>query len=389
MADVPVTFTSRPAVSTDGTTTNIDFSKDLVMDYESEAPLLTLLTKMKDESVATNEFRFAIGRRAPRSSTASGAVAAVAATNTTTLNVAAGTGAYFVAGDTIEAPDTNNDATHTNQLYVVSISTDALTVRSYSQDLGVAAIDDGAIIRRIAPAMVEASSGTDAQQTEPTVYTQYAQSFEHYFSVSRLQDKNRQYTHPERARLREEARQKHVVDKEYAMFLQKKIKDTTTTGKPRYQQAGLISQISSNVLTYGASLSDTELYDFMTLVHNPAYSAGAKRLVFASGDLMASINKLASPAIRISTKESTWGPNISVVQFAGKVWEFVEAPILSEARGGWGIVTHPRYMKKRTLIPTVYEMNVQNPIDKFYKDGFYSVDAIEVKLEEVFGVIKP
>lgn len=388
MADKPVVYSGRPIASTDGTTINIDFSKDLIMDYESEAPLLTLLTKMKDEAVLTNEFRFAIGRRAPRSSTATAAVTAVTFGNTTTLNVAAGE--YFVAGDTIEVPDTNVVAgTNTNQLYVVSVSSDALTVRGYATTLGVCAIDDGAIVRRISPAMIEASSGTDAQQTEPTVYTQYCQSFEHYFSVSRLQDKNRQYTHPERARLREEARQKHVVDKEYAYFLQKKTKDETTTGKPRYQMDGLIPQISSNVLTYGASLSDTELYDFMTLVHNPAYSAGSKRLVFASGDLLASINKLASPAIRITTKESTWGPNISVVQFAGKVWEFVEAPILSDARGGWGIVTHPRYMKKRTLIPTVYEMNVQNPIDKFYKDGFYGVDAVEVKLEEVFGIIKP
>lgn len=388
MADQPVVYSGRPIVNTDGTTINIDFSKDLIMDYESEAPLLTLLTKMKDEAVVSNKFKFAIGRRAPRQSTATAAVTAVAATNTTTLNVA--NGEYFVAGDTIEVPDTNVIAgTNTNQLYVVSVSSDALTVRGYSTSLGVCAIDDGAIVRRIAPAMIEASSGTDAQQTEPTVYEQYCQSFEHYFSVSRIQDKNRQYTHPERARLREEARQKHVVDKEYAFFLQKKTEDTTTTGKPRYQMDGLIPQISSNVLTYGASLSDAELYDFMTLVHNPAYSAGSKRLVFASGDLMASINKLASPAIRITTKEGTWGPNISVVQFAGKVWEFVEAPILSDARGGWGVVTHPRYMKKRTLIPTVYEMNVQNNIDKFYKDGFYSVDAIEVKLEEVFGIIKP
>ena len=388
MADQPVVYSGRPVASTDGTTINIDFSKDLIMDYESEAPLLTLLTKMKDEAVLTNEFRFAIGRRAPRSSTATAAVTAVAFGNTTTLNVAAGE--YFVAGDTIEVPDTNVIAgTNTNQLYVVSVSSDALTVRGYATTLGVCAIDDGAIVRRISPAMIEASSGTDAQQTEPTVYTQYCQSFEHYFSVSRLQDKNRQYTHPERARLREEARQKHVVDKEYAYFLQKKTKDETTTGKPRYQMDGLIPQITSNVLHYGASLSDTELYDFMTLVHNPAYSAGSKRLVFASGDFLASVNKLASPAIRITTKESTWGPNISVVQFAGKVWELVEAPILSDARPGCAVVTHPRYMKKRTLIPTVYEMNVQNPIDKFYKDGFYGVDAVEVKLEEVFGYIAP
>lgn len=388
MADQPVVFSGRPVVSTDGTTINIDFSKDLVMDYESEAVLLTLMTKMKDEKVLTNEFKFPVGRRAPRSSTATAAVVATAATVTATLSVAAGE--LFVANDTIEVPEDGvNLGVTTNQLYVVSVSGDDLTVRGYDQSLGVCAIAEGAIVNRISPAMKEASSGTESQQTEPTAYTQYCQSFEHYFELSRIQDANRQYTLPERARLREEARQKHVIDKEHAYFFQRKTKDTTTTGKPRFQMDGLIPQIQSNVLNYGAALSDTELYDFMTLVHNPAYSAGTKRLVFASGDLLGSINKLATNAIRITTSEKTWGPNITVVQFAGKTWEFVESPVLSAMRPGWGVVTHPRYMKKRTLIPTRYEMNVQNPIDKFMKDGFYSVDAIQVTMEEVFGLIRP
>jgi len=171
--------------------------------------------------------------------------------------------------------------------------------------------------------------------------------------------------------------------------LQKKVKDTTTTGKPRYQQDGLIAQITSNVLEYGASLDQEELFGFMTDVHSPMYSGGNKRMVLASADLLASVNNMATDAIRITTRDTTWGPNITEVQFAGKIWQFVEAPALSDRRPGWGIVIHPTYLKLRTLIPTRYEMNVQNPIDKFYKDGFYTVQAIEVRLEEVFGILKP
>jgi hypothetical protein len=386
----PIVYYDRPIDSTAGTVINIDFSSDLTLQHESEVPLITLLSKLKTAKTQTNEFKFAVGRFAPRTSTVSSTVTAGGVGATKVVNVAAGTGVYFVPGDVVEVLDDNNDATHTNQLYVVSISGDALTCRAYDPAIyGVAAIDAGVVIRRISSAMVEGSSGRASSQTVPTVYNQYCQSFEDYFDVTMIQAENRNYTGPERTRLREEARKKHAVDHEYAAFFSRKVKDTTTTGKPRYQMDGLIAQIVSNQLSYGASLADTELYDFMTDVHNPRYSGGNKRMVLTSGDLLGSVNKMANNAIRITTKDTTWGPNITEVQFAGKIWQFVEAPALSEARPGWGIVAHPSYMRRRDLIPTRYEMNVQNPIDKFYRDGFYSVWAIEVRLEEVFGIIKP
>jgi hypothetical protein len=385
---VPTVYYNRPVDSTAGTTINVDFSKDLTLQHESEVPLLTLLSKLKTQKTETNEFKFAIGRFAPRTSTTTAGTVAAAVGATATVSVTAGS--YFTPGDTIEAPSDYDDATHTSQLYVVSVSSNDLTCRAYDPaTYGVCTIDSGAVIRRIAPGMIEGSSGTNSSQTVPTVYTQYCQSYEHYFDVTFIQDANRNYTGPERTRLREETRKKHAVDIEYSLFLQKKVKDTTTTGKPRYQQDGLIAQITSNVTNYGASLSDTELYDFMTDVHSPMYSGGNKRMVLASSDLLSDVNKMATNAIRITTRDTTWGPNITEVQFAGKVWQFVESPTLSEARPGWGVVIHPSYMKLRTLIPMWYEMNVQNPKDKFYQDGFYTVQAIEVRLEEVFGILKP
>jgi hypothetical protein len=390
MPDVPVVYSGRPIDSSAQTTTRVDFSQDLTLDHESEVPLLTIMSKMQTQSVKSVEFKFAIGRFAPRTTTHAAQVAATAVGVTTVVNVAAGTGVYFNVGDVVEGDDANVDATHTNMLYITIIATDAITVRPYDPaTYGVAQLEAGQTIRRIAPATPEGGSGTTSSQTVPTVYTQYCQTFEHYYDVTRIAAAQEQYTGPERSRLREEARKKHVLDQEYALFLSKIVKDVTTTGKPRYQFDGLLAQIQTNVLTYGAALTADELYDFMTDVHNPMYSGGNKRMVLASGDLLGSVNKLATSAIRISTKDTTWGPNITEVQFAGRVWQFVEAPVLSEARPGWGAVIHPKFLKKRPLIDTMYEMNVQNPIDKFSKDGFYTVMAPEIRLEEVFGLIKP
>jgi len=389
MPDKPVTYYNRPLDSLLGTTIQTDFSKELTLDHESEVPLTALLERLRSEPAETVEFKFAIGRFVPRVSTITANVPETGVGNDATWPVA--DPEYFVEGDIIECPSANVNTTHTEQVRVVSKSGSDLTVRPYNPAVfGVAAVSANATVRRIAVAMREKSSGRPSRQTVPTVYTQYCQSFEHYYDVTRIQEANRQYiAMTERARLQEEARKDHALDHEYAYFFAKKAKDTSF-GDPVYQMDGLIAQIKSHLLEYSASnpLTLDALYDFMTKVHNPQYTGGMKRLVFASGDLLGEINKLANDAIRITTKESTFGPNITVLQFAGREWEFVEAPVLSEARPGWGVVTHPRFMKKRPLINTIFEMNVQNRIDKFIKDGFYSVDAIEVRLEEVFGLIK-
>lgn len=386
MADKPVVFYARPLDSTAGTTINVDFSKDLILDYEQEAPLTTLLNKLKDETTETNEFKFAIGRMAPRSATitVAGGPGAVAGTVAITVDH----GEYFVEGDVVEIPTDFNDATHTEQLYIQSVAGNVLTCRAYDPaNFGVAQFALNALIRRISSGMIEGSDGRSSSQTVPTVYNQYCQSFEDYFDVTRIQAQNRQYVLAERARLREEARKKHVIDHEMAYWISKKVKDMTTAGKPRYQMGSVITQLVSNVLHYGATLTDAKLYDFMILVHNPMYTAGLKRLAFCSGDILSMIQKMALGGIRITPKETSWGVMITEVAFAGKIWEFVEAPMLTQNRPGQAVVTHPRYLKKRTLISTVYEMNVQNPIAKYYRDGFYSVDAVEQKLEEVFGLI--
>lgn len=396
MADKPVVLYAGPGSTVQATVNRIPFDKELTLDHEEEAPLTALLSRLETQEYNGVEFKFAIGRFAPRTSLANGAVAASAVAASAALVV--DSGEYFVEGDVIEIPDTNNDATHTNQLIVTTISGNTLTVKGYDPaTYGVSAIDDDAVVRVLSSGIKEGSTTRSARQTVPTVYSQYMQTYEDAYQLTRHQSKQLMETNtPERARLREEARKKHILDHEYNYFLGKKVKDTTSggtaggsTNNPIYKSGGLESLITTNALTYGASLTDTELYDFMTDVHSPMYSGGMERLVLASGDLLGQVNKLASSALRITTRETKFGPNITEIQFAGRMWKFIESPVLSEARAGWGFVVHTNFMKKCFNWATTYEMNIQNPKDNFYLDKFYSIDSIKIKMEEVFGVIKP
>jgi hypothetical protein len=388
MADKPVVYKNAPITSQTGTTINIDFSAELTMDHESETPLLALVSKLKSAKVGTHIYKFAVDRFIPRTGACTTAAAPTAAGVAQSIVLSTTEAKYFNPGDVIEIADGVEDASHVKQCYVTAVSSTTITAYPYDQTYGVVAVTVGSVIRRLFSAMVEGSSGRYSHQTVPTVYPQYIQIFEDYYDVTNVQAENRQYTIPERARLRENTRKKHALDQEYAMWLARGVYDpNNVSGYNRYQMSGIDSQVSSNSFSYGDKLDEDELFNFMTQIHNPAYTGGNKRLVMASGTLLGAVNKLANPSLRITTRESTWGVDISDIQFAGKVWSFVEAPVLSEARDGDGYVIHPMFIRKRVFMPTTYKMNVQNPIDNFFKDGFVTAIAIEQRLEEVSGKI--
>jgi hypothetical protein len=396
--DQPTTV--KPTVDTTrtGEYLEVDFSRELTKDYESEAPLLTMLNMMRQEISATHIFKFPVGRQIPRESLSLNTTEIASQSGATEVDIPVENPEFFVEKDIVEVaePDwTGNYETILHQLIVVSVIGNNVRVKAWDNTSGVPAIPASATIRNIGSSSEEGSDGRTSQQTIPSVYTQNIQVFEDYFQLTDITEADRHYTGPERSRLREERRIKHILDQEYMYFLSRFATDTNIpagwggTGSPRRQMSGVMEQIQTNVLLYGATLSKSALFSFMTRVHNPAYSAGMKRMVLASGDLLAEVQNLAEPAIRINTRETRWGPSITEVQHAGKVWEYIEAPVLSRARPGWGIVIHPLYLKKRPFKPTVYEMNVQANISKYIKDGFYSANAVEFRLEEVGGIIRP
>jgi len=388
--DKPVTIYDAPVSSTRTTEyINIDFSSDLTLDYESEAVLTTLLGRLASQKTETHLFRFAIDRQVPRESIATAEVAAGA--TGARVDITVEDPEYFVEGDVIEVPDDYNDDDHTNQLVIDEIDGSVLKCYPYDADYGVAFIAEGSVVFNLHSSMIEGSDGRSPQQTIPTVYEQVVNIFEDYFQLTNITEADRHYTGPERTRLREGKRKKHVIDHEYAYFFSRFVVDNRVSGKPRRQMSGLIEQIKTNILFYGGRLEDDDLFDFMVNVHNPAYTAGPKRMVLASGQLLADVNRMAKSSLRINsiTRETTWGPNITEIQFAGKSWQFLEAPALSRRAPGWGVVIHPRYMRKRPLIPTVYKMNVHPNKANYIEDGYVSANAIEVRMEEVFGLIRP
>ena len=390
MADVPVVYTNDASItSVNGTTIDVDFSSKLIRDYEDITSLLTFVTKIGDEPVLTNEFGYFTDRRLPRTTTLSAASAAGTAGSLVTLSVVDSD--YFIQYDQIEISGATDDGTtYTSQAWIVSSASNSITCRPTEATLAIGPAASGSTVRKIASDMSENGSGRYAIQTVPTKYNLYTQTFENYYKVSWIQDKNRQYTDPERSRLREDARREHAFDIDYAMMISELGKDAMTDATlPKRTMLGLMNSFKTNKQAYGQTLTLPTLFNFMRQVHAPQYAGGKTRMVWASADLIAQVNMLANNSLRTSTKDSTWGPAVTQVQFGNWTWNFVESWSLSDARPGYGIVVAPQHLKRRSFTNTIFQMNVQNPIDKFYKDGFYTVTSIQNSLEEAGGILSP
>jgi len=98
---------------------------------------------------------------------------------------------------------------------------------------------------------------------------------------------------------------------------------------------------------------------------------------------------IAKGTLMTTVKETTWGVSVSEIVLGDKVWQFVEAPVLTEVKPGYGVVLHPAYVKKRPLQDTILKMNVNSPKANYIEDGFVTLTSMELRLEECMGWMYP
>jgi hypothetical protein len=373
---------------------NIDYRTQLVKQRESAAPFLNLMLNINSERTETYDFRAFETRPNPEKATISGNVAAGGGAGTgVTVNVSAGQGKLFSVRDVVIAKSSAAGAGESVVGVITSITTDALTVRPNDPTKIISAMSDGDELQIWGKSFAQASLSANPSSTVPTLRTFYTQIFKDSYQVSKTHVNNRLYGSPERDRLRAEQEIKHLIGIEKALINGEGVLDTTEdAANPRSTMTGLMRQISSNVLSYGASLSDTELFGFMTDLHAPRYAPDGKmsrRMVLASADLLEQINSIAMQKNQNMGVATVFGMDVSKLVWAGRTWDIVEDPILSDLLPGYGIVFHPRYVKLREFRPTRLEANIQANDADYEKDQFLTELGLEVLLEELHGIIRP
>lgn len=374
-----------------GERVNIDYRLQLIRQRESAAPFLSLMLNINSEPTLTHEFRMFETRPNPKKANSSGATARQ---KNGTLNVATGKGSYFQIGDILRAKGVVAAAGETVEMIITAITDDALTVKANTNttdDFFAAAIPDGTEIQVWGHSVAQGALSAKPNASKPLRHSFYTQIFEHSYKVTKTAANNRLYGAPERDRLRGEKEIEHIVEIEKSLLQSDGILDTSGT-EPRTTLTGLMNQISSNVLETGGTLTADLLFDFMTDVHKYKYATDGKmsrRLVITSSKVLSDVNKIALATRRTLDVVNVYGVDVSKMVWAGRTWDFVEDPILSDFLDGYAIVLQPRYVKLREFRPTVLEANIQPNDADYFLDQFKTELGCEVQLEELHGLIKP
>lgn len=394
MAD-PTMVSSITANTLDGGgRIDVDYRAQLVLNRESAAPFTSLMLNINTDSVVTNTFGAFEDRPNPKKGTISGAVAVGGGANiAVTVNLVADHGDRFKKGDIVIGKlAVAADATQTTVGIVTAVSSDALTVKPADPALIFAPLTDGDVLQIWGNSFAGGADASDPLATVPAKLTFYTQIFKDSYQVDKTQANNRLYGAPERDRLRAATEIAHLIEIEKAMLNGLGIQDTTNQTSPRGMIKGVIRQFTSNVLPYGATLTKAKLFHFMTTLHAPKYATDGKmshRLCIVSADILEAINNIAEAVHQVTTIVTEYGVDITKMIYAGRTWDFVEDPVLSDLLPGYGVVFHPRYVKLREFRPTRLEANIQLPGYDCFKDQFLSELGLEITLEELGGVLKP
>lgn len=380
------------SAATGGPRVNIDYRMKLVARRESSAPFLSFMLNLNSEATKTHEFRTFETRPNPKKGTiTTGSAVGASANSTRDVIMTAAHSKRFNVGDIVIA-DTSVAADATQSVVgivtVVTTGTGTITIRPNDPTMKLAAIVVGGILQIWGNSMAQGTLSRNPSSTKPDLKTFYTQIFKDGYRVTKTHANNRLYGAPERDRLRGEKEIEHMIEINKSLYRGDGILDTTNDSDPRTTLTGLLTGLTSNVLEYGASLDKFELFDFMTDLHAPRYAADGnmmRRLVLASASVMNDVQRIVEDKNQVMPVAKVYGVNVSQLIWAGRTWDFVEDPILSDFLPGYFFVIQPRYIKLREFRPTRIEANIQANNADYFEDQFLTEVGLEVQLEELHG----
>lgn len=373
-----------------------EYSDMLIHQRESAYPFTAFMLKLAMEKSLTSTIYWFDTRPAPESDTV-GADFAVGGGVGQAVTVTPGTPKFFKVNDTIEFPSSAVTAgSTTNMGIVTAVGATTITVKPFDPTLTLAAGTNGDTINILYTSYEQGSGTTTPTLTRPIRGSNTSTIQRDSYQVTKTYENERLYGVNERSRARAEKEIRHLVDLNKMLLFGKDLSgggetSYASSGNIRTATKGFENFVVSNVFSYGIGLTSDKLFDYMTQIHQNSYGAdGAmdKRLVFCSSAFLSAINKMTLPSVRFQNYATSWGANVTQLQWAPWTWELVHDPALTRFRQGQAFVLQPRYLRYRPYRTTTFRANIQNPEVDYIKDEFLTEGNFEMRLEEVHAIIK-
>lgn len=360
----------------------IDMDNEIAMLEPDETPLVTFLMKLNKRSAYSQKVEWLEDEFHPRYTTSAGSFTNVA----TTVNVAAGTGAYFKINDVIR-----DELTGENML-VTNVVTDALTVtRGIGSVPGTASSGAADGIIRLSNASAEGALLPVLKQTKKTANFNYCQIIRTPFGMTETLIASKLYGQPDV--MAYEANKKlaeHKREIENTLWMGRRLLDVSGAA-PRAFMGGVTDFLTTNVATGGAMTQKVfEQFLIGTASTGPkvARFGGPAKVGFSAPLVMGALSSYAASRLSPPGLPTTWGVQLDTYRSANgfnvglvEKRDWSDFATASPALGGSLIVLDMDSVVMRTLRDTALKPKRQANDEDSQKQEYLTEASFMLKQE--------
>jgi hypothetical protein len=355
------------------------------------APLVTFVSNMKGKTgkpVDTPRVEWFEDDFVARWGVNSGAAVAQNA-GSTTITVTDGT--QFVKGDILIVPQAATSSTAPEQIRVVSVSGDVLTVVRNVGTAGLVTIAADASLAILGQAHEEGDTPVSAKTTAPVAKISYTEIFKKYVYLTRTQLASNTYASGgnERKRLQDKALKEFKIAMN-RQFLFGKASESLTggpNGLPVRTTMGLNSVISTNVYDASGVLTRKGFEAFARM----AFRYGKQtKMLLASSIIISAIHEWGNSFLQLKPMEKIFGVNVTRVMTGHGEWFLVKDVLLEDGIagkngfGGWAFsvdIDNVEQVPLKNGVPKLSENVIRDGRDGEV-DEIKGEVALKVKLEK-------
>ncbi len=311
----------------------------VILAYAKEAPFVGYLKKkgVKRIGSTTAERIVKDFGKPTTTSVATDTTNLITPSTSTTIKVAAGDGKMFVENSIIFVPSTGE------QILVVGVTGDDLTVVRGYGETAAADIADGALLVYLGTAYSEATRVGTTRNVIAYKSTNVTQIFRTPVEISGT-DEAVDAVDADWALEKKEKLIMHLGEIE-RQFMFGDFKDDTSA--ERRTARGLHKFIKTNVYDLGAAITAKKMADF---VLDTVRANSGKKVLFASADLFTAIEDLAQQVLRVQPGSKKFGATVAKWLIGGKEIDIVHDPVLDEAGfAGYGYLVDMKNVDYITL----------------------------------------
>jgi hypothetical protein len=361
---------------------------DQIFQYDANAtPTLAILSKRAPQAVSGSpKYQHLEDQPLPVKSTFNGSFNATA----TTINVAAGTGAYFRVGDLVLFPTAVSVASPGEVVLVTAVATDALTVtRAYTGDgVNGGTVASGENLQIISNVNAEFAGARTIKTTTEVTQTNFTQIIRTPFAVSNTLEASTLYGGNDLTYQRQKAATQHALECERAVLFGKAHEDTSTATR---STAGFLNLVTSNVVNANGTLT----WPTVESLFEKVFRYGSpNKLMIVSRRIATQLDLIAEGRVVTSTGDTAYGVKIGRLQSTHGSIMTVTHDQLVDDWAGYGLVVDLENVKLRYMSGKdgnrlgMLRTNIQANDADGEEDEYLSELGLQLMLESAHGVLK-